>query len=261
MSKRKSFLLVCGTTVIFVGIYAWLFGFQTIGALEVRYEYWKLPDVAKTPIALADLSISSTPHTKATYFGYGFELPWDDVDETKDKTIGSIHMSAFHSGNAFWFSTFPPKSFANEIMKAGNLDSQGFRRLFGDAAFESDYSFHKMMLQMAPSEITPFISRRQAVIGQTLLLIKGISMPRTDSGIFSIQTPDFQGFQFESPQNRPFRITAELFSDSGGVELVFLQKGGSDSPGISQAEINRVVQSVHKVPTQAMASNTGGQKR
>lgn len=260
MSKRKIFLLICGITVIFVGIYGWLFGFQTIGALEVRYEYSKLPGVAKTPIALADLSISSEPHTKATYFGYEFELPWDDVDETKDKTRGSIHVITFRSGNAFWFSTFPPNDFANEIMKDANLDPQGFRRLFGDVAFESDYSFHKMMFQMAPSEITPFVSRRQAVIEEMLLLIKGISMPRADSGIFSIQTPDFQGFQFESPQNRPFRITAELFSNSGGIYLIFFQKTGGDAPNISQGEINRVVQSIHKVPIQ-VASNIDRQKR
>lgn len=261
MSKRKILLLIYGITIISVGIYGRLFGFQTVGALEARYEYWDLPDVAKTPVPLADLSISSVPHKKATYFGYEFELPWDDVDETKDKTKGSIHVSAFRSGNGFWFSTFPPKHFANEIMKDANLDPQGFRRLYGDAALESDYSFHKMMLQMTPSEITPFVSRRQAATGQMLLLIKRIYMPRADSGVFSIQTPDFQGFQFESPQNRPFRITAELFSDSGGVELVFFQKGGGDAPNISQSEINRVVQSIHKVPTQAVASNIGAQKR
>src|ERR1700683_253106 len=182
MSRWKRTLLALGSTVILVGVFGWFFGFQTMSALEVRYECRKLPDVAKTPIALADLSISTVPHKKVTYFGYEFELPWDDVDESKDKTAGQIHVGVFRSGNAFWFSTFPPKSFVNEIMKAANLDPQDFRQLYGDAAFESDYGFHKTILQITPSEITPFVSRRHAAAGQMLLLIKGISMPKADSG-------------------------------------------------------------------------------
>jgi hypothetical protein len=150
------------------------------------------------------------PHRKVTYFDYEFKLPWDDVDEQKDKTGGQIHVGAFRSENAFWFSTFPPKSFVNEIMKTANLDPQDFRQLYGDAAFESEYGFHKIMLQMAPSEITPLVTRRQVVARTTLLLIKGISIPKADSGIFSIQTPNLQGFQFEGPQNRPSRSTDEL---------------------------------------------------
>jgi len=261
MSKWKRTLLALGITAIFVGVYCWLFGFQTMSALLVRYEFRKLPEVTKTPLPLADLSISSVPHKKVTYFGYEFELPWDDVEESKDKTTGQIHVGAFRSGNAFWFSTFPPKSFVNEVMKTGRLDPQNFRQLYGDAAFESDYGFHKMMLQMTPSEITPFISRRQAAAGAMLLIFKGISMPKADSGIFWIQTPDFQGFQFQSAQNRPFKITDELFSNDGGVDVMFLQKAGGSAPSISQAEINRVIQSIHKLPMQTVASNAGEQER
>jgi hypothetical protein len=254
MSKWKRTLLGLGIAFILVGVYSWLFGFQTVSALLVRYEYRKLPDTAKTPVALADLSISTVPHKRVAYFGYEFELPWDDVDESKDKTTGQIHVSAFRSGNAFWFSTFPPKSFVNEVMETSKVGPQGFRQLYGDAAFESDYGFNKIMLQMTPSKITPFVSRRQAVTGEMLLLIKGISIPGAESGIFSIQTPEFQGFQFESPQSRPFKITDDLYSNEGGVDVMFFQKAAGSAPSISQAEINRVIQSIHKVPTQMAAS-------
>jgi hypothetical protein len=261
MSKWKRTLLGLGIGVVFIGVYVWFFGFQTASALLVRYESRKLPDIAKTPIALADLSISTVPHKKVTYFGYEFELPWDDVDESKDKTTGQIHVGAFRSGNAFWFSTFPPKSFVDEIMKTSKLDPQRFRQLYGDAAFESDYGFNKIMLQATPSEITPFVSQRKAATGQILLMIKGISIPRAGSGIFSIQTQEFQGFQFESPQNRPFKISDYLYSDEGGVDVMFFQKVGGSAPSISQPEINRVIQSIHKVPPQTVASNQGGQER
>ncbi len=235
-------------------IYLSYFGEQTADALMVRYQYRNVPEVKKTPRPLSDQSISSVPHKTISYFGYEVELPWDDVDEQKDRTGGSIHVSAFRSGNAFWFSTFPPKNFVDLIMKESNLDEQRFRQFYGDEAFESDYGFHKKMLQTTPSEITPFVSRRQAASGMLLLLFKATSMPKADSGIFSIRTAGFEGFQFESPQTRPFRITDELYSDIGGIDVMFLQKAGGSAPAISQSEINRVIQSIHRITSPTVAA-------
>ncbi len=248
MSRWKRILIWAGIVVSVGGVYLWLFGVQTTSALMVRYQFRKRPDVAKTPRPLSDLSISSAPHKTASYFGYEFELPSDDVAEEKDKTFGAVHVSYFRSGNSFWFSTFPPKNFVNEVMKTGNLNPQDLKQLYGEDALESDYAFKRKMLQLTPSDITPFISRKQAISGQVLLLIKAISMPEAGSGIFSIQTRDFKGFQFENPQMCPSRITVELFSNEGGIDIMFMQKSGA--PLISQSEINRVIQSIHKAQLQ-----------
>jgi len=255
MSRRKRIFIAAGAMVLVGAIYTWLFGVQTASALMVRYTYRKMPDVARTPVSLPDTSISDVPHKKMSYFGYEFELPWDDVDEQKSKTAGTIRLTCFDSGNAFWFSRFPPKEFLNTVMKTAQLDPQGLRQLYGDDAFKSDYAFHQKMLRITPSEITPFISQRQAIAGQTLLLIKALSMPKASSGIFSIQTQRFEGFQFENPQSRPLRISDELFSDDGGIELIFFQKVGGSAPSISQSEINRIIRSIRELPPQATASN------
>jgi hypothetical protein len=231
-----------------------------MAAVIARYQCRRIPDIAKTPGALTDLSVSDVPHRRVSYFGYEFELPWDDIDEQRDKTVGQIHVSAFRSGNAFWFSTFPPKDFVSLVMKNTKLDPQSFRQMFGDAAFESDYGFHKRMLQMTPGEITPFVSRQEAAADQLLLLFKGISMPKAGSGIFVIQSRDFEGFQFEDPQTRPFKITDELYSSDGGIDVRFIQKVDGSAPTISQSEINRVIQSIRKLPAKALASNVSGQK-
>jgi hypothetical protein len=248
MSKWKRILVWAGVVVVLAGLYLWFFGVQTTSALMVRYQFRKLPDVAKTPVPLSDISICSAPHRAVSYFGYELELPWDDVDEEKNKTFGTVHVTYFRSGNAFWFSTFPPKDFVNGIMKTAKLDQQGFRQLYGEEAFESDYAFHEKMLRLTPSEITPFISQRQAISDQMLLVIKAISIPKAGSGIFSIQTGGFKGFQFENPQTKPSRITDELFSSDGGIDVIFIQKVGG--PTISQAEINRVIESIHKAQSQ-----------
>lgn len=260
MAKWKRIIVTLAIAVVVGGIYLWFFGVQTMCALTVRYSYRNMPDVVKVPVALSDLSISNVPHRRVSYFGYEFELPWDDVDDQKDKTVAQIHVSVFHSGNAFWFSTFPPKNLVNEVMKTAALEPQGFRQLYGKEASESDYSFESELLHITPREITPFVSRRQAVAGEMLLLIKAISMPKADSGIFAIRIPGFQGFQFENPESRPPRITDELYSNNGGIDIMFLQKADGSAPSISQAEINRVIQSIHKAPASAVALNGNEQK-
>ncbi len=253
MPKWARILIVLGSLSLATVAYIYFFGPQTFSALLVRDWARKSPDVEKTPMPLPDTSVSTTPHTKVFYFGYELELPWDDVNEAKSKTVGPIHITAFRSGNALWFSTFPPKNFVNMLMKEGKLDPQSFRLVYGDEAFDSDYGFHKEMLQATPSRITPFVSRQKAMTGQILLLLKGTSMPKAESGIFSIQTPDFRGFQFESPLSRPARITDELYSDEGGIDLIFFQKTDGTAPAVSQPEINRVLQSIHKLPVQSAA--------
>jgi hypothetical protein len=244
MSRWKTIFVWAGTIVAVGGAYVWFFGFQTASAILVRYKYRTLPDVAKVPVPLQDQSISSVQHRTASYFGYEFELPWDDVDEAKSKTTGPIHVEGFHSGNALWFSTFPPKSFVKGFEKNANLDEQELAKLYGEDAVASDYGFHKKMLERTPTEITPFMPEDQAISRQTLLMVKAISMPKASSGIFSIEAQDFNGFQFEDPRTQPSRITVELYSNDGGVDLIFMQKAGA--PQVSQAEINRVVRSIHK---------------
>lgn len=247
MSTRKRILVALAIVVVAGGIYTWFFGVQTGCALIARYNYRKVPEALMVPTPLPDSSTSKVAHREVSYFGYEFELPWDDVDDQKSKTVGQIHVTAFHSGNVFWFSVFPPKTLINGVMKTVQLDPQRFQQLYGAEAFESDFNFHQVMLEMTPSQINPFVSRKQAVTGMTLLLMKAISMPPADSGIFSIRTPSFEGFQFESTDHRPFKITDEMYSKEGGVDVIFYQKAGGGALALSQPEINRVIQSVRRV--------------
>lgn len=249
MFTLKRILLAAGSVIVVSGIYLWFFGVQTMCALTVRYTYRKMPEASTVPVALSDTHISNVPHSRVSYFGYEFELPWDDVDDQKSKTVGQIRLTAFHSGDAFWFSVFPPRDFINGVMKTANLDPQRFQQLYGAEALDSDYNFHVAMLETTPAQINPFVSKRQAVTSEMLLLIKTLSMPAADSGIFSIQTPNFQGFQFERTDGRPGRITDELFSKDGGVDAIFFQKANGSAPALSQSEVNRVIQSIHRVST------------
>ena len=245
--------------MIVCGIYVWAFGFQTALTVIARYQYRGIPGAAKTPVSLSDLSVSSVPHQKVSYFGYEFEIPWDDVDEQKSRTVGTIHVTAFQSGNAFWFSTFPPREFVKSVVEIAKVTPEQFRQIYGDEVFGSDYGFMCEMLQITPRDFSPFMSRGRAAASIELLLVKATSIPEAGSGILSIHIGDRQGFQFGNPLSRPPEIRDDLYSDDSGVELLFFQHGGT-STGLSQGEINRVLQSVHKVPAPSLASNLNSDK-
>jgi hypothetical protein len=247
MARWKRVLIGLGLAILATGAYAWFFGPQTMFAVLTRYQYRKIPVAYKTPVALADVTVSSTSHPKIAWRGYEVELPWDDVDDKKSRIIGAIHFTAFSSGDGFWFSVFGPKEFVKGVLDSTKIRPEIFRSAYGDAASQSDYVFYRKMLETTPASITPFMPRKEAANRSILLLIKAIAAPAGDSGIFDIQAPGFQGFQFENPQSQPRRVVDDLYAEDGGIELIFFQDRKS-APKISQPEINRILQSIHKVP-------------
>jgi hypothetical protein len=247
MPKWARVLVGFGIAAVVGGIYLWLFGFQTGMSLLARYKYGAIPGAQKRPVALPDLSISSVPHPKMSHFGYELEMPWDDIDEAREKNYAQVHISCFHSGNCFWLSVFPPKEFVNEIIKLGNIGPEQFRQMYGDDAVHSDYAFYRVMLNVIPSDISPFMSRSAAARESLLLVQKAIAIPPAESGIYLIETPSLKGFQYEDPKSRPRRISDTLYSDDAGMDVIFFLNRDGITPSISQAEINRVIQSIHKV--------------
>ncbi len=244
MSKWDRISVRFVVSLLAVGVYVYLFGTQNAAALMSRYEFRNMPEAKATPVPLRNLSISSAPHARLSHCGYEFELPWDDVDEQKSRSKGTISVTVFRSGDAFWVSCFPAKDFVNGVMMMSHLDAPTFARVYGEGAAESDYDFYRLMLSMTPASIKPFESRSRAVRDMTLLTMKIIAMPKADSGLFSVQTPHFKGFQFGDPAAHPRRISDELYADDGGVDLIFFQH--NSAPAITQPQINRVLESVRR---------------
>src|SRR2546429_6773060 len=87
MSTRGRILIGLFVVVLVCVAYLWFFGFQTLIALEARYLARKAPVVRVAPAQLRDFSISRSPGRKLSYFGYEFEVPWNDVDEAKSGLI------------------------------------------------------------------------------------------------------------------------------------------------------------------------------
>lgn len=107
--RRILIPLVVTLAIVFVGVY-WI----APVALSF-YAAKKAPLVARiVPTDLKDKSVSEVPGTKQAYFGYDFEVPWSDLDETqtklypKDKPEKFRVDLHFHSGLRLVVSAAPP---------------------------------------------------------------------------------------------------------------------------------------------------------
>jgi|GEM_PF-4397388 len=88
-----------------------------------------------------------------------------------------------------------------------------------------------------------------------VLMLKSIAPAEAaETGIFNLQNGSLRGFQQRSPGARPDQLPVTLYSDYGNVEFTVGQKGYKNPAGITQPEINRILQSVRKVRTPEVAA-------
>lgn len=251
MFRWKRVLISFAIVIVGCVAYLWLFGTQTFLVLEAHNAARKLPFVKQTPTGLADLSISRAPGMKLSYFGYEFEVPWADIDTEKTKIVGGNKaIIAFRSGNVLSVWSGPAHEFMNGLLEQGKIDRDTFRKIYGDEALQSDYNFMRLILETTPDRITLLSSQKTAASQAVLLMVKAICVPGDpNSGIFAVQGKDLKGFQYGRPQTPPKQLSVELFPENGHLDILFGQK--KDGPTvISQADLNRIVQTIHKVPVE-----------
>jgi hypothetical protein len=134
-------------------------------------------------------------------------------------------------------------------MVAGNRSAQeGLARIVGNDAAQSDYALERATLEVTPDQFSPLMSKSRAVQQWMLFTMKEELIPRGRfSEIYFVNTKEFRGFQYGQPSERsPKYVDVELFADDAQIRIMFGQKP-SGPETIAQADINRVVQSLHKV--------------
>ena len=237
--------------ILFVAtaLYLWFFGVQTAIVLEEHYFAWKSPSMWAVPVQLADTSVAESPGRRLSYLGCEFEVPWNDLDEQKTLITEKGKSIVFHSGKQIVLVRSPASErvtfYLGQKLSLGTLGK--LLNLFADESVGSDYAFTRAVLEMTPGKISIFSSRKEALRSMVLLLFKpGISRD-AESGIYFIQTKNFAGFQYGNPQSRPSEIVDELYSDHARLEFTFPCNGAGSIGCVSQAEINRVIQSARIV--------------
>lgn len=240
-SKRK-ILIVFGATFTLV-LYLWFFWFQTLMAISTRYSYRDIPIASVMPVALTDHNANASAGTKLSCFDYEFEVPWNDVDADNIQRKTMV-LVPFHSGLDLLVGQGSTHQIVDTVIENSKSNRQQFQAVYGDAATRSDYEFLRLALNATPAKVS-FLGSRQDVTRQsTLILVKTLIVPG-DSGIFEVQANEFRGFQYGDPIKQPKKITVTLYSAENGIELTLSRKDGKPLAGISQADVNRIIQSVH----------------
>jgi hypothetical protein len=234
------------TVVICVGLFL---ATNAIYLRESRHLWRNDPGMWKVPVELTDRSVSKSAGTKLSYFGYEFEVPWIDLDEQKTRPIGKPpwQVISFHSGKKIVLAIMPPGVRSHALLKGSKNSTEILKLAYGTEAVQFDYALTRAILEATPRQITLFMLPGRAGGEEGLLMIKSIFI-RTNSddpSIFSIQTSELRGFQYGDPQNRPREMVDDLFGPDGHLEFWFFR--GRSATSISQAEINRIIQTVRAV--------------
>lgn len=221
-------------------------GLQTIEWWQYKGYSKNAPILSLTPRNLPSAQVSAAKGMKVSHAGFAFEVPWTDLDDQKSKVVKNIAKFSFKSGRAIEF--FGPSANQEDLLSTAEKslgDKQGgLGRLFGEQATKSRYNFQKTVLEQTPGELKPWMNEGDAFRLSMLLMLKGSSSAGGGTGLFRAEKPGWKGFQFDDPRKQPNRVTLELYnSNDQHVEIIFLPGKGEDA-GITQADVNRVLQTL-----------------
>jgi hypothetical protein len=245
--RRILVTLIITLAVGFVGV-------EWIAPVAVSYYgARKAPPVTRiVPTELRDQTVSQAPGSRLSYFGYEFEVPWNDFDESQTKlypkeTPNRVVL-VFRSGLRLMITALPARELINGISGELKTSPQKMESAFGHEAMKSDYNFVKMLYEFTPDSMHHWsISSRVFSREAFLLVLKSLAPAKcAETGIFKVQNQNFEGFQQGNAQNREYGVVVNLYSDDGSVELIFTEKNYNASAGVTQPEINRIIQSLHK---------------
>jgi hypothetical protein len=246
---RRILVTVVVTAVVFVVAINWI-----APAALALYAARRAPKVTRVlPTHLIDTSISQAPGERLSYFGYEFEVPWSDLDPAQTRLYPKGHphpnraVLTFRSGLRLMVTALPPDEWRNNIAAEMKISPEQLESAFGRDMTDSDYTFVKALYEFTPAEMHFWrASQKIQSREQILLIVKSLApLKSAETGIFDIQNQDVKGFQQGDPRAAVDKIAVNLYSDAGSAEFIFSESGRKPL-GITQPEINRIIQSLRR---------------
>jgi hypothetical protein len=259
MSKSIPKSVWIGGFFVACAVYVWFFGPQTFFALQTRKIGREIPVVNNVPGELKDLSVAQSKGEKLSFQGAEFEVPWDDFDAGTTKTVGNCVSMSFRSSDSMTLCVGPPNMFMNNLFRNKEAEPELFVRTYGQEVLHSDYSLMRAIFETSPRNITLFTPAREAAGLASVIVIKALVPPLGDSEIYNVRSKNFQGFQLGNPSLHPAKMCLQLYADDVEFEFNLEQDKSGLSPAITQADLNRIIQTAHKaVHTQSILTVNPG---
>src|SRR5580658_8978732 len=154
MLRRILITVAVALAVVFVGV-------NWIAPVALSfYAAEKAPPAASiVPIDLKDRSVSTAAGQKLSYFGYEFEIPWIDLDESqtklypKDKSEKTKVDLRFRSGLRLVITARPPRKYAQDLPVDFKVSPGVIEASFGRETMQSDYKFLRALYEFTPDKM------------------------------------------------------------------------------------------------------------
>ena len=247
MSEKNSArdAIILAVVVIAVAAYCIAFGLQTLVSFEAhhwtRYNAWimDVPEPVNAPAPATGCALLKA-------FNYEFKVPWTGKQKTNETL--TYHEFRFDSGQVVIF--YDPEAQLDTLhsLKASSpLEYQQLQNVFIGQPLDTNYQLYQAVYGASPAATSPFMSMRDAIRTNQLLLWKISFGYDAVPGLHAIEFGGNRGFQFGDPSTG--RSVALRIFDGRDSQLrfIFLTQAGSNAK-IEQADINGAVQSLQPVP-------------
>ena len=242
----KRILIVLGIIAVLGSAYWWFDGPRVKPVLESHYMGLKNPTLNLVPTKVNEPWMARQPMTRLRYSGYEFQIPWDFADEKVIDILENKVIIHFSSGHDIAFSVISSRQLVNKVLSSADTDGI-FPQILGEDVLQSDYTLTKKILETTPGKASLLSPRKEAITVRDLLALKQSEMPAGDSGLFTYEFGGYRCFQFGNPDSRPRSFSVILYSKGNTVSLEFTQAPDSSPSPLSQADVDSIVRSVHKV--------------
>jgi hypothetical protein len=236
--------IILAILVVLVSVYCIAYGLQTLVWIEARHWADANPWLREVPQPLP----AATPSTKGSVvkaYDYEFLSPWGAGKITPHLA----HVEFRFDGGQVAIFIDPETSLDTmRNMKSTNpLEYQKFTNVFVDHPIEFNYQLYDMVYGVSPAQMSPFMSSRDAMRMNVLVLWKLSFGFDTAPGIYSFDFGKNHGVQFgEAGKGRP--VAERIFDDRDRqFRLIFVVAAGSNA-SVTQADINTAVASLKPVP-------------
>jgi hypothetical protein len=227
-----------------IAVLIWSFGPQTWDWYEANRMGKLQPCLSLVPQPLTTEVADSAPGTTQSYSGYEFEVPGLNPLATEIRHMVNI---AFGEGEAvsFWDPDDLPHLFDNGIASHRHRSVKDeFEFVIGKDAARSNYDLLLHTLTITPEQISPTLSKRDALRRLTLLRMKSyIYCQNAKPMFYSFDSKDLRCIQIGEPG--PERTVEVKCFDPADREVDFHFGAKKDSGAmITQLQINRVIQTL-----------------
>lgn len=204
------------------------------------------PHLKTVPVSVIDKSVAKLTGPRIDRFEFSFQVPWTDVDTTKDLRMASV-VTFKHGQGILVFNPLNALS-GVKLMKGTTSDqTEQMKRLLGARALSSDYDLMAATLAATPAQVKWWAPRSENV--RIMVLLGHKSMEMLDFGaVYKISSDEVRGFQFGNPAVAPYKVTLDLYDVNNRRYQIMITDHDPHGPFLSQGEVNAIVASFRPIP-------------